>query len=62
VPASSSFTNERERPDKAEKVRMIHNNTEYKKGLSASSMRKDPMEKLTATRVVMANIRMAFRA
>jgi hypothetical protein len=41
---------------------MIHKSTEYKNGLSAYSMRKDPMEKLTAMRVVTANIRMAFRA
>jgi len=62
VPASSSLTKERASPDKAEKVKIIHNRTENKKGLSASSMRKDPMEKLTAMRVVTANIRMAFRA
>ena len=62
VPASSSLTKERARPDKAEKVRIIHNNTEYRNGLSASSIRKDPMEKLTAISVVTANIRMAFKA
>jgi hypothetical protein len=61
VPASSSLTKDRERPDNAEKVRIIHNNTEYKKGRSASSIRKDPMEKLTAMSVVTANIRIAFR-
>jgi hypothetical protein len=62
VPASSSLTKERARPDKAEKVRIIHSNTEYKNGLSPSSIRKDPIEKLTAMSVVTANIRIAFRA
>jgi hypothetical protein len=62
VPASSSFTKERERPERAENTRMIHRSTAYKKGCSASPIRKAPIEKLTAIRVVTANINMALAA
>jgi hypothetical protein len=62
VPASSSLTKERERPERAEKTRMIHSSTAYRKGFSASPIRKEPMEKLTATRVVTANIKMELTA
>jgi hypothetical protein len=56
------LTKERERPDKAEKTRIIQSNTAYRKGCSASPIRKEPIEKLTAIKVVTANINMALTA
>jgi hypothetical protein len=41
---------------------MIQRSTAYRKGCSASPIRKEPIEKLTAIRVVTANIKMAFTA
>ncbi len=62
VPASSSLTKERDRPERAEKTRMIHKSTAYKNGFSASAILNEPIEKLTATSVVTANIRIALTA